>query len=212
MSDLGIILLRDTSLTRGQLEAATETSRSAGSSLAEALLATHAIPEDDLLRAVAQDQGLQFLEKLDLDEVDEELVADLPINYAKTHLVLPLHREDGAIKVVMAQPDALFAADDLRTMLRGEVNPVLASSEKVLDLINRIYAKLQTGGVDLEENDEFAGNAEELVDIIDATDEAPIIRWVNSLIFQAVKERASDIHIEPGEREVIVRYRIDGVL
>jgi general secretion pathway protein E len=59
--------------------------------------------------------------------------------------------------------------------------------------------------------DEF-GDAEELVDILDLTDEAPIIRWVNSLMFQAVKERASDIHIEPGEKEVLVRYRIDGVL
>ena len=89
--------------------------------------------------------------------------------------------------------------------------PVLATSEKVLDLINSVYSK-RTNAVDLEENEEFEGDAEELVDIIDVTDEAPIIRWVNSLIFQAVKERASDIHIEPGEREVVVRYRIDGVL
>src|SRR5690606_26755972 len=70
-------------------------------------------------------------------------------------------------------------------------------------------------GVELEkkneEGDEF-GQAEELVDILDLTDEAPIIRWVNSVLFQAVKERASDIHIEPGEKEVKVRYRVDGRL
>jgi general secretion pathway protein E len=212
MSELSTILLRDTGLTRAQLDEAQQTMRVEGGTLTEVLLTSKALPEDDLLRAVAQQQGLAFSSKLELDEVDGELVEPLPITYAKTHLVLPLHREDGTIKVAMANPDAIFAADDLRTMLDGEITPVLANSEQVLELINRTYAKLQTGGVDLEDDDEFAGNNEEQVDILDSTDDAPIIKWVNSLIFQAVKERASDIHIEPGEREVVVRYRIDGVL
>ena len=211
MSDLATILLRDTPLTRDQLDDALQLQRVEGGTLTEVLLAARVLPEEQLLRAVAQLQGIEFLTKLDIEDVDADLVAELPINYAKTHLVLPLHRQDGAIRVVMANPDAIFAADDLRTMLGTEVTPVLADSERVLDLINRIYAR-RTSAVDLEESEEFAGDSEELVDIIDSTDEAPIIRWVNSLIFQAVKERASDIHVEPGERDVIVRYRIDGVL
>lgn len=211
MSDLSTILLRDTALTQAQLDDALQMQRLEGGSLAEVLLEARLIPEEDILRAIAQDQGVEFIKKIEIDDIDADLIDDLPINYAKTHLILPMHRDLDSVKVVMANPDALYAADDLRTMLNAEVTPVFACSDEVLELINRTYAK-RTSAVDLEENDEFTGNAEELVDIIDSTDEAPIIRWVNSLIFQAVKERASDIHIEPGEREVIVRYRIDGVL
>jgi general secretion pathway protein E len=210
-AQLATILLRDTSLTRDQLDSALESQRLEGGMLVDILLKNRALPEEELLRAVAMQLGVEYLASLDPEDVDNELVADLPINYVKTHLVLPFHRMNGAIKVVMADPRAMFAADDLRTLLGAEVLPVLSTSEKVLDLINKVYAK-RTSTVDLEEGDEFEGEGEELVDIIDVTDEAPIIRWVNSLIFQAVKERASDIHVEPGDKEVVVRYRIDGVL
>ena len=210
-SQLATILLRDTSLTRDHLDSALESQRLEGGMLADILLKNRALPEEELLRAVAMHLGVEYLSTLDPEEVDGELVADLPINYVKAHLMLPFHRTNGAIKVVMADPRAVFAADDLRTLLGAEILPVLSTSEKVLDLINKVYAK-RTSTVDLEEGEGFEGEAEELVDIIDVTDEAPIIRWVNSLIFQAVKERASDIHVEPGDREVVVRYRIDGVL
>jgi general secretion pathway protein E len=210
-SALTTILLRDTSLTREQLDQALEAQRMEGGTLTEVLLTNRVVPEDELLRALAQQLGMEYLSSIDVEDVDAELLDELPINYAKGHLVLPLHRDGGAIKVLIANPDAVAATDDVRTMLGAEVTPVLSTSENVLELINKTYAK-RTSAVDLEENEEFAGDAEELVDIIDSTDDAPIIRWVNSLIFQAARERASDIHIEPGEREVIVRYRIDGVL
>jgi general secretion pathway protein E len=211
LSKLETILLRDTSLTRDQLEQALESQRLDGGTLGEVLVKQSSVTEEELLRAFAQHLGVEYATKLEPDDVDGELLADIPINYAKSHLILPLHRETDGVRVVMADPDAVFACDDLRTMLASEVTPVLATEERVLDLINRVYSK-RASAVDLDESDEFQGDAEELVDIIDVTDEAPIIRWVNSLIFQAVKERASDIHVEPGEREVIVRYRIDGVL
>ena len=196
---LSQVLLRDTSLTRDQLESAVEAQRVEGGLLAEVLRQQRMIPEEELLRAQAVYLGLEYISKLEPDEVDTELLEELPINYAKTHLVMPLYRESGAVKVVLADPNALHAVDDLRTMLGAEVSPSLATTDNVLELINKVYAR-QTAAVDLEENEEFQGDSEELVDIIDSTDEAPIIRWVNSLIFQAVKERASDIHIEPGER------------
>jgi len=210
-TQLAAILMRDASLTREQLETALEVQRMEGGMLYDILLRNRAVGEEELLRGLALLLGLEYTSAVDPEEVDGELLAELPINYAKTHLVLPCHRDDGGIKVVMADPRAIHAADDLRTMLGAEIRPVLAQSDRVLDLINKVYAK-RTKAVDLEENEEYEGKAEELVDIIDATDEAPIIRWVNALIFQAIKERASDIHIEPGDREVVVRYRIDGVL
>jgi general secretion pathway protein E len=211
-AQLAAILVRDTSLTREQLDAALEIQKSEGGALVDVLLKGRYLPEEELLRTLAQQLGVEYLSQLNPDDVDGDLLAELPINYVKTHLVLPYHREDGGIKAVVADPRAIDAIDDLRTILGSEILPAVAPSERVLDLINKVYAK-RTAGVDLEEeNEEFQGQAEELVDIIDATDEAPIIRWVNALIFQAVKERASDIHIEPGDREVVVRYRIDGVL
>ena len=211
-SQLATILLRDTAITREQIESALESQRLEGGLLVEILLKNKFISEEELLRAQAMQLGVEFVSSPDPDDVDGELLSDLPINYAKNHMVLPFHRVNGFIKVVTASPNAVYAVDDLRTMLGAEVLPVLSTSEKVLDLINRVYAK-RTSAVDLdEENEEFHSDSEELVDIIDVTDEAPIIRWVNSLIFQAVKERASDIHIEPGERDIVVRYRIDGVL
>ena len=117
--------------------------------------------------------------------------------------------------VAIADPLAVHALDDVRALLGLEPIPQLSSATKIVELINKVYARLKVG-VELEQDKkgdgEDFGDAEELVDILDLTDEAPIIRWVNSLMFQAVKERASDIHIEPGEKDVVVRYRIDGVL
>ena len=116
--------------------------------------------------------------------------------------------------VATADPLDVWALDDLRGQLGADVQPILHPSTKIIDLINQVYGKKHDTGGNLGqgEDDEVGGEGEELVDILDVTDEAPIIRWVNSLLFNAVKERASDIHIEPGEKEVMVRYRIDGVL
>jgi general secretion pathway protein E len=118
------------------------------------------------------------------------------------------------VVVATADPLDLGALDDIRAMLGNEVFPVLVPSQKILDAINHVHGARHDKGGELGDKDdeEEMGEAEELVDILDVNDEAPIIRWVNSLLFNAVKERASDIHIEPGEKEVSVRYRIDGVL
>ncbi len=210
-TELTSILLRDGALTREQLEQALESQKLEGGMLVDILTKNKLVAEESLARAQAMQLGLEFLTKPNPEEVDGDLLDDVPINYAKAHMVMPYHRENGAVRVVLADPRQVHALDDLRTLLGTEVTPVLAGEEQVLDLINKVYSK-RTSAVDLEENDEYKGDSEELVDIIDVTDEAPIIRWVNSLIHQAVKERASDIHIEPGERDIIVRYRIDGVL
>src|SRR6185369_6186754 len=120
-------------------------------------------------------------------------------------------REGDVAMVATADPLDIGALDDLRTQLSAEVQPVLVPAQRILEIINDVYGRKQDKGGELGEgeNEEEMGGSEELVDILEITDEAPIIRWVNSLLFNAVKERASDIHIEPGEKEVQVRYRID---
>jgi general secretion pathway protein E len=217
MRALTDVLQREIGLRPEQLQQGIEKQRAEGGPLADTLLRLKLITEDDLARALAAMLDLPYLADLPrAEDIDVTLVEKLPVGFAKQQKLMPLHREgDDRVVVAIADPLAVHAVDDVRALLGLEPLPQLAGPQRILDLINKVYAKLKTG-VELEENkdkegDEF-GDAEELVDILDLTDEAPIIRWVNSLIFQAVKERASDIHIEPGEKEVIVRYRIDGVL
>src|SRR5690606_14336249 len=121
------------------------------------------------------------------------------------------------VLLVVADPHEVEVIDAVSVLLGAPVEPLVASAGKIVDHINKTYSRLR-GGAELEEcskkddDGESEYQSEELVDILDASDEAPIIRWVNSLVFQAAKEGASDIHIRPGEKDIIVRYRVDGVL
>jgi general secretion pathway protein E len=173
-----------------------------------------AVTEEDVLKALGEQLGIGYAPELRSEDLDPDLATRIPIGFAKQHRLLPIKREGQAVMVATADPLDVGAFDDVRAQLASDVFPVLVPSGKILDAINHIYGQKQdhAGNLGEGEEDEMAGEAEELVDILDVSDEAPIIRWVNSLLFNAVKERASDIHIEPGEKEVMVRYRIDGVL
>ena len=142
-------------------------------------------------------------------EIPEELIDAVPINFARQNHVLPLTQSEDNVRVVIANPLDPFPIDDLRILLGKAIVPVAASEETIDDAINRVYErKDETALADAKEGEEV----EELRDLIDMTDEAPVIRWVNNLFYTAVKDRASDIHIEPTDEKVIVRYRIDGRL
>ena len=201
-------------VTVDSLEQALVQQAKEGGRLGEVLVKMRLATEEDVLQALGRQLGIAVLADLKVDEVDTELATKIPISFAKQHRVLPLRVEAGSVLVATADPLDVWALDDLRGKVGGDVVPVLLPSSKILDLINLVYGKKHDSGGNLGEGeeDEVGGESEELVDILDVTDEAPIIRWVNSLLFNAVKERASDIHIEPGEKEVQVRYRIDGVL
>jgi general secretion pathway protein E len=201
-------------VTVDSLEQALVQQAKEGGRLGEVLVKMRLATEEDVLQALGRQLGIAVLADLKVDEIDTELATKIPISFAKQHRVLPLRVEAGSVLVATADPLDVWALDDLRGKVGGDVVPVLLPSGKILDLINLVYGKKHDSGGNLGEGeeDEVGGESEELVDILDVTDEAPIIRWVNSLLFNAVKERASDIHIEPGEKEVQVRYRIDGVL
>jgi general secretion pathway protein E len=148
--------------------------------------------------------------KIDIDAVPLALASRLPITYAKQHKILPLSEDEGCIYCVMADPFDTVAIDDVRALFGKPVEFAVATSENVLNTINRVWEKKEDGGTNLHGNQ--ANEEDNLIDIIDSDDDAPIIAWVNGLFAQAVRERASDIHIEPEERDVVVRYRIDGEL
>jgi general secretion pathway protein E len=152
------------------------------------------------------------------EDIPSELIDKLPINFARQRLVLPIGRDaTNRIMVAVADPYAVSVIDAVSVLLGEPVEPVVASTQKITDHINKAYSRLR-GGAELEEGvkkddegDEF-NNADELVDMLDVNDEAPIINWVNGLVFDAAKKGASDIHIRPGEKDIIVRNRVDGVL
>jgi general secretion pathway protein E len=206
---IGEILVRRGALEPDKLEHALETAADRAVDLRDFLVATHAVEEDKVVRALADEVGIEFVEKLTAEAIPEDLIDAVPINFARQNHVLPLSHTDHSVRVAVANPLDPFPIDDLRILLGKTIIPVAASEESIDDAINRVYErKDETALAEAKEGEEV----EELRDLIDMTDEAPVIRWVNNLFYTAVKERASDIHIEPTDDKVIVRYRIDGRL
>jgi general secretion pathway protein E len=216
---LGELLVAHCRVTPDAIERALAKQRDEGGLLGEVLLRLKLIDEDQLAQALSLQSEIPYLRDLPrAEDIPVELIDKLPINFARQRLVLPLGRAgSGRVMIAVADPAAVDVIDAVAVLLGEPVDPVVASGAKIVDAINKTYSRLR-GSHELEEgakkdDDEDAEfQSEELVDMLDANDEAPIIRWVNSLMFQAAKERASDIHIEPGEKDVVVRYRVDGVL
>lgn len=214
---LGAILLETTSLTEEQLEQALTVHREKGIKLGDAIVQLKYLRMEDILMALSIQLGLPYENKINVDAIPTDLIANIPINYAKKNEVLPLAKEGTTVIVAVADPTNFSVIDDLRVLFGTEVKPVIASSYEIVNAINAVYNKTtEAGDAAMDELDESMGeiNADfdEPVDLLDATDEAPIIRLVNSTLFRAVKQKSSDIHIEPFEKELMIRFRIDGVL
>jgi len=214
---LGAILLETTSLTEEQLEQALKFQKEKGIRLGDALVQLKFLRTEDILKGLSIQLGFPYENKINVDLIPPDLVTHLPINYAKKNEVVPLRKEDGFIVVAMADPGNYSVIDDLRLMFNAPIKPVIASSYEIMNAINVAYNKTTTSGEEaMSELDESMSEIDtdfnEPVDLLDASDEAPIIRLVNALLFRAVKQKASDIHIEPFEKELVVRFRIDGIL
>jgi general secretion pathway protein E len=177
--------------------------------LVQLVLEARLASESDVARALATECRLPFVERIDVDAVPAELAIRLPITYAKSHGLLVTAESDDAVTVICGDPLDTAGLDDVRAMFKKPLALSVAPNELVVDAINRVYERGAT--MNELESTEKADDEDE-IDILDSDEDAPIIRWVNGLLSQAVKERASDIHIEPEEREVLVRYRVDGQL
>jgi len=186
--------------------------------ISEALLHLRLLDPAALLEVTAEHLGMPFLAELDVEAIDVDLTLELPVTFAKQQLLLPLYRRGSVVHVATGDPLNLPALDALQLMLGFPAEPVVVPEMALTDAINKVYdrraaADLVFGEI---ENEEIGISADiddlENIDIIDADDEAPIIRLVNAILSQAVKARASDIHIEPFERHIAVRFRVDGVL
>ncbi len=215
---IGEILVAKCKLAPEAIERALIKQRDEGGLLGEVLIRMKLCDEDQLALALATQFDLAYIRDLPrADDIPVDLIDRIPINFARQREVMPLRRENGRVVIAVSDPHAVEVIDAVGVLIGEPVEPVVAASHRIIECINKTYSRLR-GGAELEEShkkeessEEEFGN-EELVDMLDANDEAPIIRWVNSLMFQAAKDGASDIHIRPGEKDIIVRNRIDGVL
>ncbi len=218
---LGEILTLLFKLPPEKVEEALLVQKDKGGRLGEVLVGLKAVTEEQVLRALCAQLDLPFLGEVRADQVDLELVRRIPINFAKQAWLLPLARQGELVPVAMNDPLDTAALDHVRTLVASPIEPRLVTQAVLLDAINAAYDRASHEGGGMLENldeqsedlDSLAHELEEPQDLLDAgDDEAPIIRLVNSLLKRAVKERASDIHIEPYERDVAVRFRKGGVL
>lgn len=209
---IGELLLEAGAITPEQLNEALQAQHLEGERVGETLVRLEYCDDLAIARALAKQFGLPVVEEVAEADIQDDLVEQLPISYARGNLVLPwrLDRDEDVLEVLAADPLRLDELDDLSTVYDAEVEVTLTGRAHVLELINKTYSK-RTKDVDLEQKEDEFGEEDE--DILHASaEDAPIIRFVNSLIFNASKSKASDIHIEPGDKEVVVRYRVDGVL
>jgi general secretion pathway protein E len=213
-------LLRSTRLTPEQLDAAARRRAETGERLIQAVVALGYLNEDEALEALGKQLGLPVRASLSPEDVDSELIERVPIGFAKSASLLPLGTtERGALRVAISDPFDTTALDDLRLLFDGaDVEAELVSRREILAAIHEVYDRGTNSITDIVEdaNEDFASVASEISaepqDLLESSDEAPIIRLVDSLLQQAVKERASDIHIEPFEKDIRVRFRVDDLL
>jgi general secretion pathway protein E len=208
---LGELLSRRGVVPADKLDGLFAVQRERGTELLDLVINTGVAEEIAVARVLADEAQIPLVERIDPAEIPTALAIRLPIAFAKTHRILVVSEDDAAVHVVCADPFDTQALDDVRVLFEKPVEASVGGRDKIEDAINRVYER-QAGAAQLESDEDSTSEDEAASDILDSDEEAPVIRWVNSLFLQAMKERASDIHIEPEEKEVVVRYRIDGEL
>jgi general secretion pathway protein E len=188
-------------------------------SLRQALIQKGLMEEEEILLALSRRLGIPFVKDLEGEGFDPSLIPKVPITFCKNYKIVPLRLQDGVLMAAALDPLNLEPLDDLRLILEAkEIRLVLSTEREILRLANQYYEQRADTpeeviqSMDGESQDRLLHELEETPELLEATDEAPVIKLVNLILFQAVKERASDIHIEPYARELKVRYRIDGIL
>ena len=215
---LGDILVREGLITLEQLKKALQEQKSSGMRLGYTLVKLGFIEETEVTKMLARQYRMPAVD-LSRFEVDPKILKLIPPDIATKHVVLPLKREGRTLTVAIADPNNVAAIEDIKFITRCDVFPVIAGEYTLRNAIDRYYqqsdAQLQSllKSVEQEEDLEVVEDHEdEDVKAQDLADDAPVVKLINGLLTDAVKRGASDIHIEPFEHEMRVRYRVDGAL
>jgi type IV pilus assembly protein PilB len=209
---LGEILVEEGLISAEQLERALVEQSRTDQLLGRILIDLKMVKESDLMAALAKQIGFRFVDLSDY-QIDAGASMLIPEQVARRYRALPIGYEDSRLLVAMADPANLFALDDIRTITGMDLQPVVATAadiEAAIRKYSRMDESVQKMAVEAS-----AASEDDIADLERAAqslEEGPIVKMVNLLISQALADRASDIHIEPMEREVRIRYRIDGVL
>jgi type IV pilus assembly protein PilB len=218
-ADFSEILIRKRVISPEQLAEAKRLAKESGIKVADALIKLGYASGDEVMRALAQEHGLDFVNLKEV-VIPPSVVELVPESVARENAILPMSEEEGSLRVIMSDPLDYDTREKLRFILNRNVEIALAPRESILEAINRHYGQVDGESADsmLQEFTDtaidFTETSEEPVAADEAVDEssAPIVRLVHLVISEAVQLRASDIHVEPFEDRVRIRYRIDGVL
>jgi type IV pilus assembly protein PilB len=217
---LGDLLVKEKIITPEQLEQANKVQKEQSCRLGSALVKLGFLTDEDVTNFLSRQYGVPAI-NLSYFEIDPAVVKLIPFETAKRYQILPLSRVGASLTIAMVDPTNVFAMDDIKFMTGFNIEPVVASESSIQSGIEKAYGA--TEGNDLEtvmqsmtDDADVELQAEEeqigLADLEKAADEAPVVKLVNLVLTDAVKRGASDIHIEPYEKEFRVRFRIDGVL
>lgn len=207
---LGEYLMQAGSITNEQLGQALEKQHMVGKKIGEILIDEGWVTEEEVVQALSFQKGLPYVD-LEQFDIDMEVVTLVPENIAKKDVVVAFMMEDGRVKVAMKDPQNLFALEDLKLATGKKIFPVMASEKGIMKAIDKIYTSAQTRYIMTEAEkqmkDEQVSSNEEETD-----EEKPFILLVNNILERSILSHASDIHIEPFEKHIRIRYRIDGQL
>lgn len=214
---LGRLLLENNLIDEDQLNEALVEHNDSGKSLGRVLIDRGVLTEGQLTSVLAEQIGIRYVDLTSYD-VDPEAATLVDVNLARRYTIMPIDFDHGKLMVAMADPTNVFALDDVRIMTGMEILPVVSTRDDIKTAIDRYFQATteveetfeELPSIEMEEEEEEEDVRE--WELKDAGEDAPIVKYVNLIITEAVQEHASDVHIEPGEKDVRIRYRIDGVL
>ena len=219
--NLSKVLIDAGKITAEQLEKALSTQRKSGRELKEVLINEGFLSEDELLSVISFHLNIPFVDPSRY-EIDPKIIAAIPEDLARKHSFFPLYKIGRTLLIAVAEPLDILTIDNLRLSLGCEVKQVLAKEQIISDCINTFYSDTQSlpGILKYEGDQEEALEIirvkkiedDESADLIQESQKEPIIEAVNRIVGEAIAKRASDIHLEPGEEDLTIRYRIDGIL
>src|SRR5579859_2920262 len=219
---LGDLLVREKVITNDQLEQALKKQKETGGRLGSVLVKLGFLSDEEVTNFLSRQYGVPAI-NLQFFEIDPNVVKLIPEDTSRKHQILPLSRVGASLTIAMVDPTNVFAMDDIKFMTGFNIEPVVASESSIMERIEQAYAAPEQEQENLDDimasmgdeaDVELQAEAEELAasDLEKSAEEAPIVKLVNLILTDAVKRGASDIHIEPYEKEYRVRFRIDGVL
>lgn len=220
---LGELLVRENLISLQQLQKAQDEQRKAGGRLGFNLTKLGYIEESELTAFLSKQYGVPSINLAEF-EIDPDVIKLVPQEVAEKHQVIPVNRAGASLIVAMADPSNIFAIDDLKFLTGYNIEVVVASDGAIRESIEKYYGRHDARGTELnydevmaefdEDEIEVGGDEEQatIVDLERSAEDAPVVKLVNLILIDAIKKGASDIHIEPYEKDFRVRYRIDGVL